>query len=138
MVRPVADVHHNPLDPCADVLGHVGGDDFVVVFQSEDWHARCSRIVDEFNVAAQGLFDPDGIARGHLRGEDRSGRPAVFPLTSLCIGVVQVAPSGFSHPEEIASIAAAAKRRAKRDKVGVFVLSHEEAQALAPAFGMLP
>lgn len=136
MIRLMADVHLHNLQPHLDFLGHVGGDDFVVVFQSGDWHERCLRIVSEFNAAAQHLFDAADVARGMLHGEDRSGRAATFPLTTLCIGVVHVPPSHFADPEEIASIAAAAKRRAKREKVGVFVLSSQEAQALAPAFGL--
>ena len=136
MIRLVADVHMHHLDPHLDFLGHVGGDDFVIVFQSDDWHARCGRIVAEFNAAATQLYDADDAARGTVKGEDRSGRPATFPLCSLSIGVAQVLPQHFSDPEEIASVAAVAKRRAKRDGVGVFVLSQEEAKVLAPAFGL--
>lgn len=135
MIRLVADVHMHHLDPHLDFLGHVGGDDFVVVFQSDDWHERCRRIVADFNAGAVQLYDAEDAARGTVRGEDRSGRPATFPLCTLCIGVAQVAPAHFSDPEEIASVAAVAKRRAKRGNVGVYVLSHEEARRLAPAFG---
>lgn len=135
MIRLVADVHLHHLDPHLDFLGHVGGDDFVAVFQSDDWNARCERIVAEFNAGATQLYDADDAERGMVRGEDRSGRPAMFPLCSLSIGVAQVLPAHFSDPEEIASVAAVAKRRAKRAGVGVFVLSQQEAHALAPAFG---
>jgi hypothetical protein len=39
-------------DPQRDFAGHVGGDDFVVLFQSSDWETRCMRIISHFNTAA--------------------------------------------------------------------------------------
>lgn len=134
MIRMAADVQLHRIDPGLDFLGHIGGDDFIIVFQSEDWLARCEGIVAEFKAAAAQLFNAEDVLRGSIAGEDRGGRPCDFPLTTLCIGVIEVAPHRFSDPEEVASLAAVAKRRAKRDDVGVFVLSDEEAHALAPAF----
>lgn len=135
MIRMAADVQLHHIDPQLDFLGHIGGDDFIIVFQSTDWQARCEAIVAEFKAGAMQLFSSEDAEQDCISGEDRAGRPCSFPLTTLCIGIVEVAPDRFSDPEEVASLAAVAKRRAKRDDVGVFVLSDQEAMALAPAFG---
>ena len=63
-----------------------------MLMQSDDWMRRSERVVGEFNAAALALFDPEDRARGVLEGEDRSGRYATFPLTTLTIGIVEVAP----------------------------------------------
>ncbi|SEL65108.1 diguanylate cyclase/phosphodiesterase [Pseudoxanthomonas sp. GM95] len=123
MIQLVATTLARHADPRWDFVGHVGGDDFVVLLQSEDWQARCERVVAEFNAAAMALFDPEDVARGVLEGEDRSGRYATFALTTLAIGVVHPLPGQFTSAEEIASLAASAKRQAKRQQRGVFVLS---------------
>lgn len=123
MIQLVASTLARHTDPRWDFVGHVGGDDFVVLLQSEDWQLRCERIVAEFNAAAMALFDPEDLARGSLEGEDRSGRYATFALTTLAIGVVHPLPGRFTSAEEIASLAARAKRQAKRQQRGVFVLS---------------
>lgn len=115
-------------DPLRDFVGHVGGDDFVVLFQSPDWLSRCERIVMEFNAAAPALFDAADRERGGITAEDRQGRPAFFPLTTLCIGAVRVEPGEYRAPEDVASAAAAAKRHAKQAALGV-----HEARALAAA-----
>lgn len=122
MIQLVASTLLRHADPRWDFIGHVGGDDFVVLMQSEDWMLRCERVVAEFNTAARSLFEADDLARGVLEGEDRSGRYATFPLTTLTIGVVQVAPGERSGAEDIAASAARAKREAKRRGVAVYVL----------------
>jgi diguanylate cyclase (GGDEF)-like protein len=36
-------------DARRDFVGHVGGDDFVVLFQSDDWETRSRQILADFN-----------------------------------------------------------------------------------------
>jgi EAL domain-containing protein (putative c-di-GMP-specific phosphodiesterase class I)/GGDEF domain-containing protein len=127
MIRLCAAVIQDHADPTVDFVGHVGGDDFFVAFQSEDWHARCESIIVQFNARARGLFKPDEAAQGWFAGEDRSGQPCRFPLTTLSVGVVRVAPDMYRHHEDVASDAAAAKRQAKAGAGGLVVLRDEPA-----------
>ena len=59
------------LPPERAALG--GGDDFVILFQSEDWLARCKLIVSVFNEKALDLFDPEALSAGGIQAEDRHG-----------------------------------------------------------------
>ena len=126
MIRLVGSTLLRHIQPNWDFLGHVGGDDFVVLFQSEDWAGRCERVVAEFNAAALQLFDKEDLALGMLECEDRNGHYATFPLSTLSIGVVPIAGGGKLQAEEVASHAASAKRRAKRSGVGVYFLGEAE------------
>ena len=127
MIRLVASTLVKHAEPRWDFVGHVGGDDFVVLFQSDDWERRCQEMVGEFNTASRALFDEADVTRGVLEGEDRAGRYATFPLTTLTIGVAAVEPGRFSTAEEVASQAAAAKRRAKRLNHGLHILDTADA-----------
>jgi diguanylate cyclase (GGDEF)-like protein len=120
MIRLLSGVVLTGVDSRLDFIGHVGGDDFVVIFQSEDWLERCHTIVRTFNERARGLFDAEAIERGGIEAEDRNGQPAFFPLTTLAVGVVNINPARFRRAEHVASAAAVAKRQAKRFKVGVW------------------
>ena len=51
MIRLLAGVIVAECDPERDFVGHVGGDDLVVLFQSLDWEERCTRIIARFNAA---------------------------------------------------------------------------------------
>jgi len=125
MIKLAAHVVAEQCDSTQDFVGHVGGDDFVVLFQSEDWELRCERVVARFNRQARGLFDPVELERGGFESEDRRGFRAFFPLTTIAVGAVEVAPGHFLLPEEVASAAAAAKKYAKLSGTGV----HLERQA---------
>jgi diguanylate cyclase (GGDEF)-like protein len=122
MIRLVARMLISHCDARRDFVGHVGGDDFLVLFQSGDWLERCERIVAAFNAKALELFDPEALALGGIQAEDRHGDMRFHPCTTLCIGAVQVPPGRFAHAEDVASAAAAAKRQAKQANRGVVVL----------------
>lgn len=125
MIRLAASILLTHCDPRRDFVGHVGGDDFVLLFQSSDWHARCLAIVDDFNTKALSLFDPVDRDAGGIHAEDRHGDMRFHPCTSLSLGIIQVFPGQFAHPEEVANAAAAAKREAKHSNLGVSVLVRE-------------
>lgn len=108
-------------DPLRDFVGHVGGDDFVVLFQSEDWLQRVEALVAAFNREAVNLFDDVARQRGGIDAEDREGVMRFFPMTTLSAGVVPVGAGAFAQPEMVASAAASAKHKAKQKAAGLHV-----------------
>jgi diguanylate cyclase (GGDEF)-like protein len=127
MIRLLAGVITQACDPQRDFAGHIGGDDFIVLLQSEDWESRCVRMIEVFNAAAPALYDPLTRERGYIESEDRQGNPTRFPLTTLSIGALRVAPAQFGSPEDVATAAATAKHQAKRSNAGLFVLDSSAA-----------
>jgi diguanylate cyclase (GGDEF)-like protein len=125
MIRLLASIVVSECDPQRDFAGHVGGDDFVVLFQSADWEARCTRIISHFNTAALTLFDQPTRSRGFIEAEDRQGHYTTFPLTTVSIGAVYVTPGMFHVAEDVASAAAAAKHHAKRQNAGLYIHAAE-------------
>lgn len=121
MIRLVARTLVSHCDPRRDFVGHVGGDDFVVLFQSDDWLDRCERIVSVFNERALSLFDDEALKSGGIEAEDRHGVRRFFKCTTLSIGAVPVRPGVFSKPEQVASAAAAAKHKAKLSTLGLAI-----------------
>jgi EAL domain-containing protein (putative c-di-GMP-specific phosphodiesterase class I)/GGDEF domain-containing protein len=121
-------------DPTRDFLGHVGGDDFLILFQSDDWQARVMRAIQSFNEGAQSFYAPDDRLAGGIHGEDRRGNATFFAFVTMAIGCVRVEPGGdgpaLYSSEEIASVAAVAKRRAKQDITGFVLIDAEESAAL--------
>jgi len=127
MIRLVATVARDHVQPQRDFLGHVGGDDFVVIYQSANWQAQCLRMIEQFNARAVGLFDPQDQAKGGIDIEDRQGVPRFFPLTSLSIGAVSVTAGDFQSASEVANAAAAAKHEAKSSFIGLTCFAHQRA-----------
>lgn len=122
MIKLAARCITSGCDPQRDFVGHVGGDDFVVLYQSADWKDRAERSVEAFNTSAVTLFDEADRENGGIHAEDRHGRPTFFALTTIAVGAVAARDFDFRRHEDVASAAAAAKREAKRRGVGVFEL----------------
>jgi len=97
-----------------DFVGHIGGDDFVVLFQGDDWIDRCTQMRLRFNQMAPALFDAADRTRGGIEGEDRQGSRRLIPITTVAVGAVSFVDEFPRHAEAVASLAAAAKRIAKR------------------------
>ncbi len=138
MIQMLARILREGCDDALDFIGHIGGDDFVVLFQSPDWEARCRAILARFDTARAPLFSPDHLAGRGYRSEDRRGIMAFHDLVSLSIGAVRIDPAHFHQYQEIARAASDAKRVAKRiDGSSLFVdqrqLPHGRRLANPPA-----
>lgn len=106
-----------------DFVGHIGGDDFVVVSTPDRVQILCQHILERYSTESQKLYRAEDQERGTISGLDRKGRPYQFPLVSLSIGVVS---GQFRYPhslDDIGSLAAEAKRRAKQSPNNVFCLT---------------
>jgi diguanylate cyclase (GGDEF)-like protein len=81
-------------EPTRDFLGHVGGDDFLILFQSDDWRERVLRAINLFNQGAQRFYAAADRLAGGIHGEDRLGVPTFFGFVTMAIGCVRVASTG--------------------------------------------
>jgi GGDEF domain-containing protein len=97
----------------------MGGDDFILLFQSQDWLQRCETLVNDFNARALDMFDAAARQAGGIEAEDRHGVMRFFPCTTVSIGAVAIDGSQYSRVEDVANLAALAKHDAKRAGVAV-------------------
>ncbi|WP_433392806.1 GGDEF domain-containing response regulator [Micromonospora sp. KLBMP9576] len=95
-------------------LGHVGGDDFVIVCAPEQVRPLTSRVSADFEKAADSLYDPVDAARGYVELKDRRGNIRRAALVTLSIGV-SLSDSGkrFTDPLEAIAVASEMKTVAK-------------------------
>jgi GGDEF domain-containing protein len=120
--------------PTRDFLGHVGGDDFLILFQSDDWRARIATAIASFNTGALRFYADEDRTAGGIHGEDRRGNPTFFSFVTMAIGCVRVTSSSGKGTrygsEEIASVAALAKHHAKQEADGFYLIDVDEGAAL--------
>ena len=101
-------------DPKLDFIGHIGGDDFILLMQSRDFQARCKQALRSFEQAASLLFKPEHLAAGGYMSDDRHGNTIFHPLVSLSIGACHITTDKFFSHHEVSAAATAAKKMAKR------------------------
>jgi diguanylate cyclase (GGDEF)-like protein len=114
IIRLVASLLREQCVAQHDFIGHIGGDDFIVIFLSEDWYQRCEMILQRFAQEMPQFFTQQDIAANGYWGNDRSGEARFHPLCSLSIGVVQPDPARCRNHHDIATLASSAKKEAKK------------------------
>lgn len=103
-------------DSRLDFVGHIGGDDFLILFQSNDWEVRCARALRLFDERVLPIFTAEDLQRGGLLGENRRGEEVLHPLPALSIGALLADSSQYESHHEIATAAADAKKQAKKQR----------------------
>ena len=96
-----------------DFLGHVGGDDFILISSPDAVSALCARIIERWDTESRALYSPDVLQRGTLIAVDRRGQSQTYPLVALSIGVVTNERRPVTSLAEVSRVAAEVKRVAK-------------------------
>lgn len=96
-----------------DFVGHIGGDDFVIITSLDRLDSVCSKVIEQFDATVPLLYDREARTRGFISGYDRQGRPTMFPLLSISIIAISSRCHLPSHPGEVAQRSVEPKKRAK-------------------------
>ena len=94
-------------------VGHIGGDDFVGIVETEDFEEVCKNIITKFDKNVRKYFNEKDLQNGYLEVENRKRNIEEFPLTSVSIGAVEVKPGRFQNALEIGEAGASVKHLAK-------------------------
>jgi len=97
-----------------DFIGHIGGDDFIVLFQSQDWEQRCNAIMARFSEVVKWFYTEEQRQNNGMEVEDRTGNSTFQPLVSISIGAVITQHGQFNSPHDVSSAASLAKKQAKK------------------------
>jgi diguanylate cyclase (GGDEF)-like protein len=99
-------------------VGHIGGDDFVVICTAEISEELAGEICRRFDEIVPSYYPAEDRERGFIESTDRQGRLARFPLVSVSVGVAHNRRRDFEHPGEPVSIATEMKSFAKSTSTG--------------------
>jgi GGDEF domain-containing protein len=114
MIAMVADLLVRTAGGDDRFVGHVGGDDFVVLLSAGDAVELAERIIRCFDETVPALYDPEDRERGCIEARDRRGVLRRIPFSTLSIGIVNVPPGRFDGATAAARAAAEVKEVAKR------------------------
>ena len=105
-----------------DFIGHVGGDDFVVITTPARMRAVSTEIIEQFDRRIPEFYAPEDRARGYILGKTRQGVEMEFPIMSISIAIVTNEGRTLTNPLEASEIAAELKDYAKTIPKSVFVV----------------
>jgi len=97
-----------------DFVGHVGGDDFVLLLGAGSWRDTCRRILEGFATLAPDFYDAEDRQVGGIRLENRQGVVSFFPIVSLSLAARPVAAGEPGNALDIAGELSELKAQAKQ------------------------
>ncbi len=96
-----------------DFVGHIGGDDFVIITEMERTAAICEEIIRLFDQRIPSHYDAEDRRRGFIISVTRNGEVHRFPILTISIAIVHNTYRDLNHPGKVAQIAAEVKKYAK-------------------------
>lgn len=131
MIQLLGGILSQACDARIDFVGHIGGDDFMLLLQSPDWHDRVTAMLREFDGSIGELIEPEHLVSGGYYGEDRRGHSVFHALPALSAGCLVVEPGQFRSHHEVSAAVTEAKKQAK--KIRGSALFVERRRLAAPA-----
>jgi GGDEF domain-containing protein len=113
IIRLAARVLTQAADPQLDFVGHIGGDDFVMVLGSSDWEDRLTRVCQAFDAGVRSFFSAEHLAAGGYITLNRQNQPSFHPLPTISAGAVLHLPGSFDSARALSAALAEPKRVAK-------------------------
>jgi diguanylate cyclase (GGDEF)-like protein len=98
----------------SEFIGHVGGDDFIVVSTPEVAPQLKVRLVQRFNEEVETFYNFKDRERGYIQVDDGAGNVQESPLMSLAVGLINHDAAPFADIREITEVAAEARRRTQQ------------------------
>ena len=110
----------------ADFVGHIGGDDFVVITAPERAAKICSETIKIFDERILGFYRTKEREQGYVEVENRRYELERIPLVSLTIALVESDRYEISHVAELNDLVAELKHRGKQFSGSVVVRDQRE------------
>ena len=104
----------NEIGKANDFIGHVGGDDFILITVAEKAQQLRQRLIERFENHVGTFYSFRDREKGYMTFKDSDGNERKLPLMSLAVGIVPEAP--FADIREITEVAAAARRDSVRQQ----------------------
>ncbi len=105
--------------PGHQFIGHVGGDDFVVILEEYIDENYFSGIIKEFEERVLTLYNKADIRKGYIAALNRHGAQEEFPLVTLTAVVINNHLRNYKSTIEIAAILSGLKLKAKVNRAAI-------------------
>lgn len=119
MIKYLADMMNETVKrnfPHTSFIGHVGGDDFVIVVEGDvnEYYSIAMAIIEQFEKDKSRFFTQEHYKKGSIKAEDRFGIVRDLSLTSIALAGLYGNLNSFEHSEALSEVLASLKKTAKK------------------------
>jgi diguanylate cyclase (GGDEF)-like protein len=104
-------------------IGHIGGDDFVLMVSAELCHRVAKIIIQRFDRQVLDFYKSSDIEAGFIVSDNREGTRQQFPLISISMGGVDLSTGKYDHYLKINDACSEVKKKAKEIPGSVFFMN---------------
>lgn len=104
-----------------DFVGHIGGDDFLVITTPEKIEPLCKSIIHQFDSTIRLFYNSEDRKRGYIIAKSRAHAESQFPIMSLSIAVISNVEQKLENHWQVAEMAALIKNQAKSETGSLYL-----------------
>lgn len=104
-------------------LGHIGGDDFVMITRDWDIRPLLEQVSSRFQEKIVLLYNEEDLERGYIISKDRRGEVDKFPIVTLSVAVITNQNRDFKGPDDFSECLVRAKKGSKAIAGNSYVFS---------------
>jgi len=97
-----------------EFVGHIGGDDFIVICDYHDGSNICRQIIEKFAAGVNSFYRDVDLENGFIVSTNRHGVVDSFPIASLSIAGISNKSNGNLHINEFSKAIAHLKKKCKK------------------------
>ena len=104
-----------------DFVGHVGGDDFVLIIHPDRAAPIGERVIEKFDNQVPQLYNHTDRSRGYIQTLNRQSELEEYPVMTLTIAAVSNQTRDITHVAQVSDVAAELKRLGKEQDRSVLI-----------------
>lgn len=115
-IKLTADIIREQLARLGDkttFIGHVGGDDFIVIINPQHSAQAAAGITSEFDSRITELYNKSDLIRGSIISVSRQGTEVQYPIMTISLAIVTNVFRHFTSYLQVAEAAAEVKKKVK-------------------------
>ncbi len=105
-----------------DFVGHIGGDDFIVITDPDRMEALADLVIKTFDAESPAFYNENDRKKGKIISTDRQGRIREFPLLSIALGICHNRDRELNSYAQISQLGAELKKAAKAKSGSAYAL----------------
>ena len=105
----------------SDFIGHIGGDDFIIIAEISYTDVLCENIIKDFDSKIPDMYSDNDRNAGFICTSNRKGEMMCFPVMTLSIAVVTNENRKLENHIQVGEIAAELKKKAKSINGSVYL-----------------
>jgi len=109
-------------------IGHIGGDDFVVIAPSSTCHDIANTIIKRFDHGICQFYEKNDIQQNGITSINRVGKKEFFPIMSISLSGVDLSKRQFEKYIEVNDVCAEVKKIAKSTPGSCFFMDRRKRQ----------